>query len=84
MFKRILIGLIITALGTLTVIKTEAIVSQTGLSSWAERHLGSEGGTRLLYKLIGIIAIVIGMLVITGYYGNLLQWAFGPLFNRGF
>ncbi len=67
--SNIILGLVIVIAGFLLVWKTEWIVINFGSVYWAEKHLGTEGGTRIFYKLLGIIIIVIGYSVMT----NLLQ-----------
>lgn len=69
--------------GALLVIYTEAIMSFAGRIDWAESWLGVYGGSRIGYKLIGIMAIVIGFLMATGLLGPVVLWLFGGLF-RGF
>jgi len=68
------------ALGALMVIKTEWLVENFGTSSWAEEHLGTSGGTRLLYKLIGIAIIFIAMMGATGLLGGFVMGTVGKLF----
>lgn len=63
----------------LLVIKTEWFVRNFGYIEEAEGSLRSFGGTRLVIKLIGILAIVISFLVITGMMSSVLYWLFGPL-----
>lgn len=77
---RFFIGFILIVAGFFIVWKTEAIVGFAGYSDWAEQHLGTEGGTRLLYKLIGIGFIFGGMLAITGLYQGFLEGTIGKLF----
>ena len=76
---RIFLGIILCFVGFLIVWKTEPLISFTGLNSWAERHLGTEGGTRLLYKFIGIVVIFFGLLAITNLYNGFLEGTLGPL-----
>jgi cytochrome b len=75
----IILGIIITASGTLMVIKTEWLVNNFGRMAWFEEKLGSEGGTRLGYKLIGLIIIFIGIIIMTGSGSEFMQWLLGPL-----
>ncbi|MDO8593122.1 MAG: hypothetical protein Q7R92_05190 [bacterium] len=75
----ILIGLIILAVGALIVIKAEAMLSAFGRIAFFERYLGTEGGSRLGYKLVGLLIIFIGMLVMTNMIGGFLEWVLGPL-----
>ncbi len=80
---KIIFGLIAVGIGFLITWKAEWILQNFGANAWAERHLGSSGGTRLLYKLIGLGIIVIGILIITGLIKGLLLWVFGGLFRFG-
>lgn len=73
------IGAIIV--GIFMVIKTEWFVRNFGSSSWAEEHLGSSGGTRLMYKFIGIIFIILSMMAMTGMLGDVILSVFGRLFG---
>lgn len=77
---RFFIGFILIIIGILLVWKTEPIVGFAGYSDWAERNLGTEGGTRLMYKLIGIGFIFLGMLAITGLYQGFMEGTVGALF----
>jgi hypothetical protein len=75
----ILIGLIIFVVGALMVIKSEAMLSMFGRIEFFERQLGTEGGSRLGYKLVGILAIFIGTLVMTNMIGGFLEWILSPI-----
>lgn len=76
-----LFGILAVLLGTLMVVKTEWIVSNFGTSSWAEEKMGTSGGTRLLYKLIGILVIFFAMMGVTGLLGPFVLSTFGKLFG---
>lgn len=73
----ILLGIIIA--GCFMVIKTEWIYSFTGPIDWAEIHLGTEGGTRIFIKLLGVVIIIGALLWITGGTQALLKAILGPL-----
>jgi len=75
----IIIGLLLMALGIVLVLKTEWFLSNFGRIAWFESKLGSEGGSRLGYKLVGIVFIFFGLLVLTGLIGGFLSWALSPL-----
>jgi hypothetical protein len=68
-------------LGTLMVIKTEWIVQNFGTNAWAEQHLGTSGGSRLMYKLVGLVIIFISMMGLTGMLGPFIIRIFGGLFG---
>jgi len=82
MFGRIILGLVGIAIGTLMVMKTESLVSSFGPIYFFDKYLGSEGGTRLGYKLIGLFIIFISMLIATNMIDGFLMWILGPLINR--
>ncbi|MFA5954374.1 MAG: hypothetical protein WC817_02470 [Patescibacteria group bacterium] len=74
-------GLVIAVLGTLLIIYTEAVLSFAGSIGWAESWLRFYGGSRLGYKLVGIIAIIVGLLMMTGLIGDVVLGLFGGLFR---
>lgn len=76
---RIFLGIILIITGFMMAWKTSALVSFTGQSTWAESHLGSEGGTYLMYKLLGILVVIIGLLAVTGLYQGFLEATVGRL-----
>lgn len=71
-----IIGSILIALGVILVVKTEWFLGFFGRIAWAEEKLGSEGGSRLFYKLIGIGLIVFALLWISGIFYNFLDAIF--------
>ena len=75
----IIIGLVILASGVFIVIKSEAMLNAFGRIAFFERYLGTEGGSRLGYKLLGLIAIFIGFLIMTNMIDGFLGWLLGPL-----
>jgi hypothetical protein len=80
---RIFVGLIVMAVGLLMVMKTETLLSAFGRIDFFDHYLGSEGGTRLGYKLIGLLAIFIGVLMVTNMIDGFLTWLLGPLLKMG-
>ncbi|MBI5134955.1 hypothetical protein HZA86_01835 [Candidatus Uhrbacteria bacterium] len=80
---RIIVGVIIAAIGILLTLKSEWLYQNMGGIEVAERWLGSSGGSRLFYKLTGICITFIGFLMVTNLLGNIILWIFAPLF-RGF
>ena len=75
------IGILVIVVGIFLVIKTEWFVQNFGSSAWAEEHLGSSGGTRLMYKMIGIIFIILSLMGMTGMLGEVIINIFGSLFG---
>ncbi len=66
------LGLLIVIGGFMIAWKSEWILNNFGRIAWAEEHLGLEGGTRLFYKLLGIIFIFLGLSVISGLWSDIL------------
>ncbi len=75
----IVLGLIFLAVGALITIKSEAMLSAFGRISVFEKYLGTEGGSRLGYKLVGVLLSFFGILLLTGLMGGFLRWILGPL-----
>lgn len=80
MFSRIIIGLLITIAGFLIVWKTRKITDTFGSIPWADQHLGG-GGTALMYKMIGIVACLVGFLWMTNLWNAFLEATIGSLFG---
>ncbi|PIZ96765.1 MAG: hypothetical protein COX80_00505 [Candidatus Magasanikbacteria bacterium CG_4_10_14_0_2_um_filter_33_14] len=72
-------GILIIIVGAFMVIKTEWFVSSFGYSGWAEEKLGG-GGTRTMYKLLGIAAILLSLMGMTGMLGEVIIKVFGRMF----
>lgn len=72
-------GLIIIAGGVFLVLKTEWFINNFGRIAWFEAKLGTEGGSRLGYKLVGIFLIFLGVIVMTGSSSEFMSWMLSPL-----
>ncbi len=77
---RIIGGLVLVGIGFLFVWKSEALLQNIGAIAWAEDKLGSMGGTRMFYKLLGLVIIFIGFMVMTGLFGGFVLGTVGRLF----
>ncbi|MCD4693860.1 hypothetical protein K8R62_00690 [bacterium] len=76
---KFIIGVIITVMAVAMVIKSESFLRFFGRISFFEKHLGTEGGSRLGYKIIGLIFIFLGMLTMTGMIDGFMGWILGPI-----
>ncbi len=76
-------GLLMLAGGAFLIIKTEWFLNNFGRISWFEEKFGSEGGSRLGYKFIGIILLIIGIITITGSGNAFMAWLLSPLLKYG-
>jgi len=70
------IGILGTVAGFMLVWKTTSILSFTGRIEFAEKYLGTEGGSRLFIKLVGVLIICVAWL----YMFNLGGWIIYRLF----
>lgn len=77
------LGLLAIIFGAILIIKTEWFIENFGTSSWAEEHMGTSGGSRLLYKLIGLVIIFLAMMGVTGLLGGFIMGTIGRLFTFG-
>ncbi len=73
-----LAGIIIIAIGFVIIWKSDWLMNNMGRIEWAEQHLGSDGGTRLFYKLVGVFLIILSFLLMSGGLGKGLQKVFNP------
>lgn len=62
-----IVGIIIIAIGILMTVKTEWFLRAFGRIAWAEEKLGTEGGTRIFFKIVGIGAVIVALLIMTGH-----------------
>ena len=80
MLVRILIGLVLAIIGAFLTIKSDMVYQAVGPIAFAEKYLGSDGGSRLMYKLIGILITILGFLIMTGLIKNIVIAIFSALF----
>ena len=76
--SRIIIGLLLVALGFLLTRYAHWIVENFGYMAWAEAHLG---GSRTAWRLLGLLIAIIGLLIITNLAGSLFLALFGGIFG---
>lgn len=76
------IGILIVVVGILMILKTEWFLENFGTIEWAEANLGTSGGSRLMYKLLGLVGIFIGFLLITNMFSGFLMGTVGKLLIR--
>lgn len=72
-------GLLAIGVGAMMTVKSEALLNSFGRVAWFEEHLGLEGGSRLGYKLMGMLVIFFGILTMTGMIGGFMEWVLSPL-----
>ena len=62
---RILLGLGILIVGVIITLKSEWIYQNFGTIAWFEAKFHSAGGGRFGYKIIGILAAFVGIMILT-------------------
>ncbi len=77
-----IIGILFVTAGLFFVAKTEWLMENFGRIAWAEEKLDVEGGSRLAYKLIGLVFIFLGFLLITNMWESFLMATLGKIFIR--
>lgn len=83
MLGKIIVGIIFAFIGFIFVWKTEWFLYNFGRIGFAEQHLGGEGGSRLVYKMLGTIIIIGAFLYMTDLGGPLMHWAIKEIFRVG-
>ncbi|MEK7529536.1 MAG: hypothetical protein AAB570_01295 [Patescibacteria group bacterium] len=81
-FWRIVIGLIVSALGFFMVWKSSNIVDMMGRSYWAETKFSLWGGTTGLLKIIGMVVIFLGFFILTNLHMDLMAWLVSPFIPK--
>lgn len=74
-----IIGLVMTLAGALIIIKSEAVFSFFGRIDFFEDKLATSGGSRLGYKLVGLMIFFLGILTMTGLIGGFMEFILSPL-----
>lgn len=80
LLEKIVYGTIVIAVGVVTLKYNFQIVNFGARLEWIESKLGS-GTTYLVYKLLSITLILGGILYLTGYLDNLLNFLLQPVSN---
>ncbi len=68
---RVPLGIAIMVAGYFMVAKSEKVFEWFGTNEFAEKYLGY-GGTRLFYKLIGLLVVFAGIFVATNVMSDIL------------
>ena len=76
---RIIWGLIGAGIGFLFVRYSEWFYRNIGQIGWAEKYLGTSGGTRLVLKMFGVLVIFLSFLLMTGLLGSFMRVLLSPI-----
>jgi hypothetical protein len=67
------IGILGIAFGILVTLKSEWFLYNVGRISAIEKYLGTFGGSRLFYQLLGVLIVAISTLYMVGVWGSILE-----------
>ncbi len=81
-FGKFIMGMILAGIGYMTVWKSEWLFVNFGSIGFAEKYFQTAGGSRLFYKVVGFIVILVGILIATDLVDTFLQWTVGGIFGR--
>jgi len=73
------VGILLIFIGGFIIVKSEWFLTNFGRIQWAEAKMHSSGGSRLMYKLIGMAFVFIGLLCITGLAQGFIAFVTSPL-----
>jgi len=76
--QHFLLGLFLLAAGVVSLKFNYQLVGITGSISWVEKYLGG-GSTYFFFKMLSIIACIVGSLYMTGLATPFFDWLLSPL-----
>ena len=79
----IIVGLVMTVIGAAIAVYSEKMLNAFGSIAFFEKYLGTEGGSRLGYKLLGVLIFFLGVLVMTNLIQGFILWLLSPLLRAG-
>jgi hypothetical protein len=79
---RIILGLLGIGAGILMSLKSEWFLYNVGQLPSIEKYLGSFGGSRLFYQLLGVVIVIISTLYMTGVLGSVIILILGGIFGK--
>jgi len=81
LLNRIILGTVLIVVGYILVWQANWFLTNFGAIPSAEKFMRTEGGSRLFYKLIGIIFILVGSMHMTGLLEPFMVWVVTRLFG---
>lgn len=82
-FGQFLVGIFISGVGFIVVWKADWMLRNFGSIPFAEKYLSTEGGTRVFYKLVGMLIMVGGMMHATNLLAPTMTALVERFFGRG-
>lgn len=75
------LGILGMVAGFMLVWKSNWLLNNFGRVNFAEKYMGTMGGTRMFYKLLGVLIIFICFIWVSGTLDDILLKTLGPLFG---
>jgi len=69
------------AVGAAIVVYSEKMLNAFGRIEFFEKYLGTSGGSRLGYKLVGLLIFFLAMLTATGLIQGFMLWVLSPIIS---
>lgn len=79
---RFLLGILGIGFGILVTLKSEWFLHNVGRIASVEKYLGTFGGSRLFYQILGVLIVAISTLYMVGALGSILEAIVGGLFGK--
>lgn len=80
-FGQFVFGILVAGVGFMIVWKADWMYRSFGIIPFAEKYLATEGGTRIFYKLLGILVMIGGMMHATGLLAPMLSYLIRKIFS---
>lgn len=77
------LGILGIGIGIILSLKYEWLLNNFGRIPSIEKYLGSFGGSRMFYQLLGVLVIFFSTLYMTGLLGKLIEAIFSRVFGIG-
>jgi hypothetical protein len=79
-----IVGMLISGVGFVLVWQSDWMMRNFGRVPFAEKYLSTEGGTRLFFKLLGILVMIIGIMHATDLLDPFGAWMINKMFGGVF
>lgn len=79
---RFFLGILGIGFGILITLKSEWFLHNVGRIASIEKYLGTFGGSRLFYQILGVLIVAISTLYMIGALGGILEAIVGGLFGK--
>jgi hypothetical protein len=79
---RFFVGILGIAFGIFMTLKSEWFLNIVGRIGAIEKYLGTFGGSRLFYQMLGVFIVALSTLYMIGSLGGILEAIIGGIFGK--